>query len=134
MTEKPRNPLEIVLHYLHNFETMFAHASQAGDVDNASRFMAKVRVLRTLEADMETEYFPLGDKTTIAELREGSVFATEDGVYAVKSEYRLGDGRCQCVLLASGEYARFKDGDATTVYEVVMPANKRDESTQDETR
>ncbi len=53
--------------------------------------------------------------TYISELRKGEVFKTRDGVYAVKSEYHLEDGRCMCILLASGEYAYFADGDRTVV-------------------
>lgn len=119
--DKPRNPLALIRHYLESYEEMFNRALQANDEDNMTRFMAKIRLLRTLEADMEIEYFPLGDKTTLGQLRPGAVFATEDGVYAVKSEYYYPNGQCQCILLASGEYAHFPEKNATTVYEVIMP-------------
>ena len=56
--------------------------------------------------------------TYISELRNGEVFKTRDGVYAVKSEYHLDNGQCQCILLASGEYAYFADGDRTVVQAV----------------
>ncbi len=60
------------------------------------------------------------DEVTLKELRPGAVFATHDGIYAVKSEYYY-DGpqtQCQCVLLTSGEYAHFPDGNRTLVREV----------------
>lgn len=43
----------------------------------------------------------------LAALRPGAVFTTRDGVLAVKSRYFNADGGCQCVLLASGEFAYF---------------------------
>lgn len=61
------------------------------------------------------------EATTLWELRKGAIFVTEDGAYAVKSEYRNPDGQCQCILLASGEYAHFKDGNHTIVFEVILP-------------
>ncbi len=45
--------------------------------------------------------------TTLHALPEGAVFETEDGIRAVKSEYRYPRGGIECVLLASGEYANF---------------------------
>ena len=51
-------------------------------------------------------YYRLGD------IPPGSLFETMDGIKAVKSEYYYGNdaaSQCQCVLLASGEYAHFKD-------------------------
>lgn len=41
------------------------------------------------------------------ELPRGAVFETIDGTRAVKSEYGYDNGGCQCILLASGEYAHF---------------------------
>lgn len=41
------------------------------------------------------------------------VFGTK--VYAVKTEYHNDNGECLCILLASGEYARFVNGDNTLV-------------------
>lgn len=59
------------------------------------------------------------DTTTIASLRPGAVFVTPGGVYAVKSEYTIDQGtQCQCILLESGEYAWFEEGDNTRVREV----------------
>lgn len=51
-------------------------------------------------------FYRLGD------IPPGSLFETMDGIKAVKSEYYYGNdaaSQCQCVLLASGEYAHFKD-------------------------
>jgi hypothetical protein len=45
----------------------------------------------------------------------GSLFETEQGTRAIKSEYRYPDGAPECVLLASGEYAHFADKGATLV-------------------
>lgn len=42
----------------------------------------------------------------LSELRNGAIFETEEGIRAVKSEYRT-DGKIDCYLLASGEYAHF---------------------------
>lgn len=42
------------------------------------------------------------------ELPRGAVFETIDGTRAVKSEYGYdNNGGCQCIILASGEYAHF---------------------------
>lgn len=65
-------------------------------------------------------------QTTLAELRPGAVFVTRDGTYAVKSEYRH-ELQCECVLLASGEYAWFKDRDKTLVREVRVEGFRVDE-------
>jgi hypothetical protein len=60
---------------------------------------------------------------TIADVPPGTVFRTANGIWAVKSEYRYPNGSCQCVLLASGEYAHFARGDDETVALVVdVPA------------
>ena len=127
-----RNPLEIVRHYIGFFHETLKQKERINP-DNKMILECKIDLLKTLEADMEIEYFPLGDKTTLGELRKGAVFATEDGVYAVKSEYhndgpidRVADSegvnlQCQCVLLSGGEYAHFKQGNATVVYEVIQP-------------
>lgn len=60
----------------------------------------------------------LDEETTLEALRPGAIFVTRDGCYAVKSEYFYPNGVCECVLLASGEYAHFKDGNRTLVREV----------------
>lgn len=41
----------------------------------------------------------------------GSIFETQDGVRAVKSEYRYSNNNSQpmCILLASGEFAHFPE-------------------------
>lgn len=70
---------------------------------------------------------------TLLELRPGAVFVTNDGVYAVKSEYRYDSSprsQCECVLLESGEYAHFKDGNQTIVSEVSLGSLKSEHSTQ----
>lgn len=57
--------------------------------------------------------------TNLESIRCGAVFETQDGVRAVKSEYAYSNGgACQCVLLASGEYAHFPDGNSTIVREI----------------
>lgn len=57
----------------------------------------------------------------LRDLRPGAVFVTREGTYAVKSEYRYSSeplAQCECILLASGEYAHFRDGNETLVREV----------------
>jgi hypothetical protein len=44
---------------------------------------------------------------TLASLPPGTIFITKEGVRAVKSEYHLTSGQCECILLDSGEYAHF---------------------------
>lgn len=65
-----------------------------------------------------------GEWTTLEDLPPGTLFETEHGTRAVKSEYTYGEGRrsdqWQCILLGSGEYAHFKDGNATRVREVFV--------------
>lgn len=69
-------------------------------------------------------------ETTLGQLRPGAVFVTRENVYAVKSEYLNGDLlQCECVLLESGEYAWFKDGDQTIVKEVQVEGFTPDERT-----
>ncbi len=63
----------------------------------------------------------MNDEVTLKDLRPGAVFVTRNGTYAVKSEYYYDNGpqsQYQCVLLASGEYAHFPDGNRTLVREV----------------
>jgi hypothetical protein len=66
--------------------------------------------------------------TTLGELEEGAVFeahpedAAAPDILAVKSEYHYRDGTCQCVLLASGEYAHFRRRNATRVRPLDVPA------------
>lgn len=135
---KARNPLEIIRHYI-GFYTDARKQREHYSPERLARIDSKITLLQTLESDFEIEYFPLGNKTTLGELRKGAIFATEDGVYAVKSEYhnsgpidRVADSedvnlQCQCVLLSSGEYTSFKQGNATVVYEVIMPSTERRE-------
>ena len=56
---------------------------------------------------------------TVGDLAPGAVFRTTSGIWAVKSEYLYPNGWCQCVLLASGEYAHWPRGDAEPVAMVV---------------
>jgi hypothetical protein len=64
--------------------------------------------------------------TTLGELPPGTVFETMDGIRAVKSEYYYDPPRganplptqCECVLLASGEYAHFPNKNSTSVRKV----------------
>lgn len=52
----------------------------------------------------------------LEDLPPGFVFVTQKGVLAVKSEYHDSfAGHRMCVLLQSGEYAHFADGDDTLV-------------------
>ena len=76
----------------------------------------------------------LGEPVALGELPKGAVFEVAGpgplgGVLAVKSEYNYPNGGCECVLLASGEYAHFNQepGDpphhnATPVREIDLPA------------
>lgn len=135
-----RNPLEMIRHYITFYEDTLKERERAGHgPERLALIHSKISLLQTLEADFETEYFPLGDKTTLGALRPGAVFATENGVYAVKSKYhnngpidRLADSegvnlQYRCVLLSSGEYAHFKQGNATVVYEVIQPCEREEE-------
>lgn len=133
----PRNPLEIIRHYIGFFEETLKQKERVNP-DNKMILECKIDLLKTLESDFEIEYFPLGDKTTLGQLRPGAVFATEDGVYAVKTQYHHDiidmhedesgvNLRCQCVLLGNGQYGVFNDGNKTVVYEVVQPRQRKDE-------
>jgi len=69
-----------------------------------------------------------GKWVTLEELPEGALFETQDGIRAVKSEYRYGNRPnhgIECVLLASGEYAHFADNadqhNLTLVREIDIP-------------
>lgn len=53
--------------------------------------------------------------TTLRGLPVGAIFETRDGVRAVKTEYHYPNGNIESVLLESGEYAHFLDGDETLV-------------------
>lgn len=64
--------------------------------------------------DTVNEWMPLW------QLRRGAIFETRAGVRAVKSE-RTNGNQCECVLLASGEYARFARGNAEEVREIEVP-------------
>lgn len=54
----------------------------------------------------------------LKDLRPGAVFVTRDGCYAVKTEHHYYSGVCACILLASGGYANFKNGNLEMVREV----------------
>ncbi len=59
---------------------------------------------------------------TLGELPNGAIFETLDGIRAVKSEYHMANGQCECILLESGEYAHFPNGNEEEVREVAIPA------------
>ena len=91
----------------------FAELEQIPSLD--TRFEAFRREYHmSLIANEYAGWVPLKD------LREGALFKTRGGTYAVKSEYRYENGVCQCILLESGEYAHFKDGNETLVREVKL--------------
>lgn len=54
----------------------------------------------------------------LEDLPTGAIFETKDGVKALKTEYHYDSGVCMAVLLASGEYAHFKDKNETLVREI----------------
>jgi hypothetical protein len=54
----------------------------------------------------------------LEKLRTGAIFETRSGIRAIKSEYHYPNFNCQCVLLASGEYAHFEKGDNELVREI----------------
>jgi hypothetical protein len=56
----------------------------------------------------------------LKDLRPGALFTTRSGAMAVKSEYTYENGQCQCILLESGEYAHFPEGNMTPVREVEL--------------
>jgi hypothetical protein len=70
------------------------------------------------------------EEVTLASLRPGALFVTHDGIMAVKSEYVYSSDnpQCECILLESGEYAHFPDGNRTLVREisVVRPSRQND--------
>lgn len=63
-------------------------------------------------------------EVTLFELRPGAIFVTRDGVRAVKTQYHYPNGQCECVLLKSGEYAHFEQGNLTMVQEVEAAAKE----------
>lgn len=61
------------------------------------------------------------EEVMLKDLRPGAIFVTREGIYAVKTEYRYGSevqSQCECILLESGKYAHFKDGNQTLVRQV----------------
>lgn len=62
----------------------------------------------------------VGDWCKLIDLRQGAVFMTDNGIIAMKTEYRtFNDGaQCDCYLVESGEAAHFKDGNNTQVREI----------------
>lgn len=131
----PRNPLTIIRGYISYYEeSIKQHQQASSSPEIITELMARLNLLTTLESDMEIEYFELGDETTIEALRPGAVFATGSGTYAVKSEYKYSnetDAQYQCILLESGEYAHFKQGNATRVWEVIQPRKREGEADLD---
>lgn len=60
----------------------------------------------------------------LGDLSPGMIFTTNTGILAVKSEYHNSmGGHCMCVLLGSGEYAHFAEGDETAVRPLELKAN-----------
>jgi hypothetical protein len=53
-------------------------------------------------------------------LRKGAIFITKDGIKAVKSEYLYSNDNLEieCILLESGEYAHFPNGNNEWVSEI----------------
>lgn len=129
MTEqkKPRNPLALIRHYIDYYKELAIERNTGEKTREIEEIRIKLRLLSILESDMEIEYFPLGDQTTLDGIRKGAVFATEDGVYATKTEYKYGDeagSQWMCILLESGEFAHFPDKNKTIVYEVIQPRQR----------
>lgn len=61
----------------------------------------------------------------LCNLRNGAIFATQNGIKAVKSEYVYSNkpnSQCECVLLESGEYAHFANGNDEWVKEIPVEA------------
>lgn len=63
-------------------------------------------------------------------LPSGTLFATKDGILAVKSEYFYSNDnpQPQCILLASGEYAHFADKEQTWVSEIDIAVIEKDKA------
>ena len=79
-----------------------------------------------LEARMDNPDREKMHYTRLRNLREGAVFETKSGIKAVKSEYVYSnhpDSQCQCILLASGEYAHFDKGNDEWVRELALLPN-----------
>lgn len=69
---------------------------------------------------------------TLDDLPPGYVFITQDGILAVKSEYHYSNGldaQWRCILLGSGEYAHFENGNDTLVSALEIEAPKELERT-----
>jgi len=57
--------------------------------------------------------------TTLDELPCGSLFVTERyGTVAVKSEYTMISGQWECIIVGTGEYAHFEDGNGERVRQI----------------
>lgn len=55
----------------------------------------------------------------LSDLRPGTIFVTVNGgIRAVASEYHYPTGQVECILLASGEYAHFPNGNDELVREI----------------
>ena len=62
-----------------------------------------------------------GGFSRLDNLPPGMVFVTRDGVLAVKSHYRQSpDSQWQCILLETGEYAHFDDGNDEEVLAITL--------------
>ncbi len=66
-------------------------------------------------------------KKRLADIRNGALFVTTDGIVAVKSEYHYANGQSECILLASGEYAHFPNKNNEQVFELPISTAERNE-------
>ena len=58
--------------------------------------------------------------TTLDKLLPGAIFRTRTGLLVVKSEYFYPNCQSECILLASGEYAHFPEGNKVEVQEIPL--------------
>ncbi len=61
---------------------------------------------------------PTAGWETLADLPEGAVFETKNGIRAIKIEHHYPDGTCQSVLLDGGAYAYFPEKNNTLVRKI----------------
>jgi hypothetical protein len=87
-------------------------------IDTAAATEAIALALRSYGDARAAQYSPW---LSLDDIPPGSLFETEQGIRAIKSEYRYPDGAPECILLASGEYAHFVDKGKTPVRIIVLP-------------
>lgn len=57
--------------------------------------------------------------TTLGKLRPGAIFMIRNGMMAVKTAYHdQTTKQCECILLVSGKYAYFEQGNSVVVNEI----------------